>query len=427
MAIAYLVNQYPKVSHSFIRREILALENLGVSVARLAIRTCADELVDPGDQAELAKTQVILDRGLAGLASAFLRTVVNQPLAVLRAGAIALRMGWRSHRLLHHLVYLAEACLLREKLIAQNIHHVHAHFGTNSTTVALLSSVLGDLSYSFTVHGPEEFDRPERLSLPEKIRRAKFVVAVSSFGRSQLWRWCMSDPSSKDFTTAQWNKVHVVHCAVEDAYLSAPLTPPPSSPQLVCVGRLSEQKGHGVLLQAAGNLASEGVDFKLVLVGDGPLRSQVEAMIVDLGLRSHVEITGWASSAVVEAHLLKSKALVLPSFAEGLPVVLMESLALGRPVVSTYVAGIPELVEPQVTGWLVPAGCVDALTDSLREVLQADTVLLTEMGKQGRARVLQQHCALTEAHKLAVLMGETVIETCLQPSAIALETDKVAL
>lgn len=398
MAIAYLVNQYPKVSHSFIRREILALEALGLSVSRFAIRTCADELVDPADVQELEKTQVILARGVRGLISGFLRTALQQPLPLLRVMAIALQMGWRAHRLPQHLAYLAEACILQQHLAQQGITHLHAHFGTNSTSVAFLAHQLSGVPYSFTAHGPEEFDRPEALSLPQKICHAEFVVAVSSFGRSQLMRWCAA---------ANWHKLQVVHCAVEDAFLSIPLTPPPAVPNLVCVGRLSEQKGHLLLLQAAARLAAEGLAFKLVLVGDGELRSPIETLIQDLHLQNHIEITGWASGATVQHHLLNSRALVLPSFAEGLPVVLMEALAVGRPVVSTYVAGIPELVEPGVTGWLVPAGCVDALTQTLRTVLSASPQDLQRMGAAGRQRVMQHHHALTEAQHLLHLLQPT--------------------
>lgn len=411
MTIAYLVNQYPKVSHSFIRREILALEAGGTPIARFSVRSCGGELVDPSDLAELHKTEVILSRGIPGLARGFIQTALAHPRQFLKALAFTLKISRRGQRgLAHHLAYLAEACILRRELHLQGITHVHAHFGTNSTTVAMLCHALGGPTYSFTVHGPEEFDRPEALLLPEKIRRAAAVVAISAFGKSQLMRWC---------DAADWRKIQVVHCGVDEEFLTQSTTPVAETRQLVCVGRLSEQKGHLLLLEAIAPLAAEGIPFKLVLVGDGELRPQVEAAIAQYGLQSHVEITGWASSAEVRQHIVNSRALVLPSFAEGLPVVLMEALALARPVVSTYVAGIPELVEPGRSGWLVPPGAVEDLTAALREVLLTDSETLSAMGEQGRSRVFQQHNAATEARKLAALFQQIETEARLS-EAIAL-------
>jgi Glycosyltransferase len=411
MTIAYLVNQYPKVSHSFIRREILALEAGGTPVARFSVRSCSGELVDPADQAELHKTQVLLARGVSGLLTGLIQTALAHPRQFLKALAFTLSVSRRGQRgLAHHLAYLAEACILRREFALQGITHVHAHFGTNSTTVAMLCHALGGPTYSFTVHGPEEFDRPEALLLPEKIRRAAAVVAISAFGKSQLMRWCEA---------ADWRKIQVVHCGVDEEFLTQAATPVPETPQLVCVGRLSEQKGHLLLLEAIAPLANEDLPFKLVLVGDGELRPQVEAAIAQHSLQSHVEITGWANSAEVRQHILSARALVLPSFAEGLPVVLMEALALARPVVSTYVAGIPELVEPGRSGWLVPPGSVEELTAALREVLQADPKTLSAMGEQGRSRVVQQHNAATEARKLAALFQQIEAEA-RRSEAIAL-------
>lgn len=411
MTIAYLVNQYPKVSHSFIRREILALEAGGTPVARFSVRSCSSELVDLDDQAELLKTQVLLARGVFGLLTGLIQTALAHPGQFLKALAFTLRISRRGQRgLAHHLAYLAEASILRRELALRGITHIHAHFGTNSTTVAMLCHALGGPTYSFTVHGPEEFDRPEALLLSEKIRRAAAVVAISAFGKSQLMRWC---------DAADWRKIQVVHCGVDEEFLTQAATPVPETQQLVCVGRLSEQKGHLLLLEAIAPLAAEGIPFKLVLVGDGELRPQVEAAIAQYGLQSHVEITGWASSAEVRQHILKARALVLPSFAEGLPVVLMEALALARPVVSTYVAGIPELVEPGRSGWLVPPGAVEDLTAALRQVLQADSETLSAMGKHGRSRVFQQHNATTEARKLAALFQQIETEARLS-KAIAL-------
>ncbi|MEG3842554.1 glycosyltransferase family 4 protein [Microcoleus sp. herbarium14] len=395
MIIAYLVNQYPKVSHSFVRREVAAVETCGLKVARFSIRSCESELVDGADKLEQELTKVILGIGVKGLVLALLRVALTKPARFLEALRLTFKVGWHSERgIILHLAYLAEACVLLNWFAEQGIAHVHAHFGTNSTTVAMLCRVLGGPTYSFTVHGPEEFDKATLLSLEDKIQRSTFVAAVSSFGKSQLFRWC-------DRTL--WSKIHVIHCGVDAAFLVHPHVPIPAAPRLVCIGRLSEQKGHLLLLEAAHLLAVEGLDFKLVFVGDGPLRSEIEQQIAQLKLQNHIEITGWASSEQVREQLLASRAMVLPSFAEGLPVVIMESLALNRPVISTYVAGIPELVEPGVCGWLVPPGSAEVLAIAMRAALEAPLEKLEEMGKAGAERVAQQHNVDLEAKKLVAL------------------------
>ncbi|MCC0178508.1 glycosyltransferase [Waterburya agarophytonicola K14] len=396
MKIAYLVHFYPKVSHSFVRREIAALEEMGISVDRFSIRSCASELVDAADISELAKTKIVLDTSKLVLLLSLLQVLISRPIRFLKAFKLTCQIGWGSDRgLLRNLMYLAEACLLLKWFKEEDISHLHAHFGINPAAVAMLCNTLGGPSYSFTVHGPKEFDSATGLALSEKINRAKFVVAISSFGKSQLYRWC---------DRSNWSKIHVVHCGLDKMFLNAPYQPIPDQQQLVCVGRLCEQKGQLLLVEAAGKLAQEGLDFKLVLVGNGPLRKEIEALAIQLNIKDKVEITGWASNSEVQRHILASKAMVLPSFAEGLPVVIMEALALGRPVLSTYVAGIPELVQPDC-GWLVYAGSVDDLTVKMRTVLQLPIDELEKMGKVGIQRVAQYHDVKQEALKLGNLLN----------------------
>lgn len=400
MRIAYLVNQYPKVSHSFVRREVAAVETCGLKVARFSIRSCESELVDGADKLEQELTKVILGIGIQGLVSSLLRVAITRPVKFLEALRLTFKVGWHSDRgTILHLAYLAEACVVLNWFSEQEIAHVHAHFGTNSTTVAMLCRVLGGPTYSFTVHGPEEFDKATLLALEEKIKRSTFVAAVSSFGKSQIFRWC---------DRSLWSKIHVIHCGVDAAFLVHPHVPIPAAPRLVCIGRLSEQKGHLLLLEAAHLLAVEGLDFKLVFVGDGPLRSDIEKQIAEYGLQKHIEITGWASSEQVREQLLAARAMVLPSFAEGLPVVIMEALALNRPVISTYVAGIPELVEPGVCGWLVPPGSAEKLAIAMGAALQAPLEKLEEMGKAGAERVARQHNIDLEAKKLIALFQQAI-------------------
>ncbi len=398
--VAYLINQYPKVSHSFIRREIAGIEACGIQVTRFSIRSCITELVDEADKLELEQTRVVLGIGIVGLLLSLLRVTITKPIRFLQALWLTLRLSRCSEQsILHHLAYLAEACVLLHWFSDSDVAHVHAHFGTNSTTVAMLCRAIGGPPYSFTAHGPEEFDKVKALALAEKVKRAAFVVTVSSFGKSQLYRWCAGE---------QWSKIHVVHCGVDHGFLTQAFITVPTEPRLVCVGRLCEQKGQLLLLNAASQLAAESLRFKLVLVGDGPLRTEIEALISQLGLQDNVEITGWASNSEVRQHILASRAMVLPSFAEGLPVVIMEALALGRPVISTYVAGIPELVKSDVCGWLVSPGSVEALTTAMRTALQLPVEKLEQMGIAGAERVSQRHNAAVEAGKLAALFRSSI-------------------
>jgi len=395
--IAYLINQYPMASQTFIRREIAAMEADGSPVRRYAIRGWDTPLVDDADRFEAEKTRRILDGGSGPLLAAFLKAALRSPRRFGRALAAALRLGRKSERgLIIHLVYLAEACVLCDWTQRDRIDHLHVHFGTNSTAVAMLCRLLGGPPYSFTVHGPEEFDRPLALSLPEKIRHAAFVVCICSFGRSQLWRWA-------DF--ADWPKVHVVHCGLDQSYLATAPSPPPSAARLINIGRLSEQKGQLVLVEAAARLRSQGREFEIVIIGGGPFKQAIEERIRKLNLGAHVKLAGWLSGPQVQEQLLNSRGLVLPSFAEGLPVVIMESLAVGRPVISTYVAGIPELVQPGETGWLVPAGDVDQLAAAMAAMLDAPIEELERMGRNGVQRVARDHNVAIEAGKLRELIG----------------------
>lgn len=410
LRIAYLVNQYPKVSHSFIRREILALERQGFQVLRIAVRGWKDALVDEEDLQERSRTRYILQGGLVPLLLATMKTLIASPIRFMAALCLAMRMGWRAARPLPaHMVYLAEACRMLPWLRTFGAEHVHAHFGTNSAEVVMLAHALGAPPYSFTVHGPEEFDKPEFLGLAEKIRRAAFVVAISSYGRSQLYRW---------IPHRHWPKVKVVHCGLEEAFHEIAPVAMPAGRRLVCVGRLCEQKGQLLLIEAMRTMSAEGHQIELVLAGDGEMRSEIEALIAAYGLAHRVRITGWINSAQVREEILSSQALILPSFAEGLPVVIMEAMALRRPVLTTFVAGIPELVLPGENGWLFPAGDRDGLVAAMKDFLSRSPDELQHMGDSARTRVLERHSIDTEAERLAQAFRSAIHDN-LQRSPIA--------
>ena len=395
--VAYIINTYPMPSHSFIRREIHALERQGLKVQRFAMRGETSQLVDPADIAEDNRTEHVLELGSVKLFLETVRQAFVSPGRALAALKLAIKMSRQSEAgLFRHLAYFVEACHIARRCRTLDINHLHAHFGTNSATVAMLTHILSGLPYSFTVHGPEEFDKPAAIGLAEKIKRAAFTVAVSSYGRSQLYRWTKYE---------DWNRIHVVHCGVEPQHFSKPEPLPDGGVRLVSVGRLVEQKGQLLLLEAVAQLRDELPNLHLTLVGDGDMRKEVEASIKAHGLESHVTVTGWVDEHRVRAELAAAHALVLPSFAEGLPVVVMEAMAAGRPVIATYIAGMPELVEPGKTGWLVPAGSVSALAATIRKMAKAPSDQLATMGLAGRARVLLAHNSDTEAGRLATLVA----------------------
>lgn len=397
MKICYLVNQYPKISHTFIRTEISLLEALGTSVKRVSVRPSPDELIDPEDREEQACTEVILEHP-AGILGSVLHACLK-PAALLRSVALAIRTGRRSDRgLFRHMIYVAEACYLKQFCDRHGIEHVHAHFGTNPADVAMFTNALGGPPFSFTVHGPEEFDRQTSINLAEKIRRASQVITISSFGRAQVWR---VTPHS------DWDRVNIVRCGVNPSFLNEAPTPLPMRRRLLCVGRLSEQKGQHLLLEAAAALRDRLPDFEIVLAGDGELRSSLESTIRRLSLQANVRITGWQTAEQIRQQLRECRALVLPSFAEGLPIVIMEALALGRPVISTYIAGIPELVIPGESGWLVPAGSVAPLVEAMEQALTAEPSQLEQMGARGRDAVLAHHDATCNAAQLMALFEQS--------------------
>ncbi|HUR28088.1 MAG TPA: glycosyltransferase family 4 protein [Planctomycetota bacterium] len=395
MKIAYLTNQYPKTSHTFIRREIAGVEAAGIEVERISVRATEEQLVDPRDREERARTRVILAHGALGLLPSVFATFLRQPLRAFSTLLTALAMGRGSQRgSLRHLAYFAEACVLVRWMKAGAIDHVHVHFATNPATVALLCRDLGGPPFSFTTHGSADFRVTTHIGLRKKIDRARFVVAVCEDGKKRL---LACTPAGQE------GKLYVVCCGVDDAFLAATPTAVPQAARFVCIARLSSEKGIAVLLRAARMLADEGYAFELALVGDGPERAALEALASRLRLTAHVRFEGWKSGAEVRDYVLASRALVLPSLSEGLPVVIMEALALRRPVICTTVGGVAELVKDGLCGWLVSPGSETELARAMRAALRSTPEQLEAMGRNGAERVAERHDAGTRARELTQL------------------------
>ncbi|MGP3724822.1 glycosyltransferase [Cereibacter sphaeroides] len=395
MRLGYLVNTYPRASYSFIRREIRALERAGHCIHRFAIRSERPSLAETADLDEDRATEHLVEVPPLRLALSALGWLLLRPRRASRGIRLAARCGTQGGRL-RHLVFLVFAAHLARRARTLGLTHIHAHFGGAAASVAMLAEVLGGPRFSFTVHGPDEFDSPVALNLPIKMHRSAFTVAVSSYGRSQLYRW--AEP-------ADWRRIHVVHCGIEPEAFPESLPLPASGPRLVAVGRLAEQKGYALLVEAIALAAPTLPDLHLTLVGDGPLRGLIEEMIAERDLARRITLTGWTDETRVRHELAAAQALILPSFAEGLPMVVMEAMAAGRPVIGTLVAGIPELVLPEETGHLVPAGDAQALARAIERLADTPLEVLTEMGRVARLRVLERHDINREASRLAQLIA----------------------
>jgi len=219
-----------------------------------------------------------------------------------------------------------------------------------------------------------------------------------------------------------WPKLKVIHCGLEKSFYDVPAAPLPANGPLVCVGRLCAAKGQRLLLEVVARLVGAGIPVRLVLAGDGPMRPELEGRIAQLGLGEHVRITGWISSDQVRDEILAARALVLPSFAEGLPVVIMEAMALRRPVLTTYIAGIPELVRAGENGWLFPAGSIEAMEQALRECLTQPIEVLQKMGDAGFERVTHRHSIDFGATRLATLFRASQAVPTVQGSLTSLSS-----
>jgi colanic acid/amylovoran biosynthesis glycosyltransferase len=399
MRIGYLMNSYPMTSTTFIRGEIEALEEMNVEIKRYAIRHWDQKLVDPKDIAESARTEYLLSGNAARLIVQLFTEICTNLFGLMRTlGPWLAQLRHSDGSLVKHVAYLMEAIRLRRLTKRDRIPHLHVHFSTNSAAVAMLTKLLGGPSYSFTAHGPDEFHDRSSGGLYLKIKHADFVVAISNFCKVQL-----VSHSAMDF----WNRIHIVRCGIQFDELAASAELFDGNQTLVCVGRLCVQKGQLLLPAAAALLRADFPGLKIVLIGDGPIRAQLEQLIAQHGVGEVIELRGWQSNVEVRATMLKSRALLLPSFAEGLPVVIMEALALGRPVISTYIAGIPELVDPGC-GWLVPSGSEPELATAIRLALVADVPHLRELGLEGRRRVARNHDIRTNAGQLRELLTATL-------------------
>jgi glycosyltransferase involved in cell wall biosynthesis len=405
LTLAYVTGQYGRPTDTFMRDEVAALREVGHTVHTFSIRHPPEPPVDAAVSAERATTDYVLTHGLARLAGEAGALAVRRPVRLGRAAALATRITWPGLRgRLWPAAYLVEAAYMARRLEALGVQHLHDHITEGSAAVAMLASALSGIPFSMTAHGIGEVDRAPILALDEKVARASFVTAVSQYMRAQIVRWARPE---------HWDKIRVVRCGVPRHLLEREPTTPPDTHRLVAVGRIEEEKGHLSLVEAAARVREP---LEVVIVGDGPLRPAVEDRIRALGAGNRVRLAGRLPHAELIEVVADSRALVQPSFAEGMGVSIMEAFALGRPVIGTRVGGIPELVEPGGTGWLVAPGEPAELARAMTEVLATPVDELGRLGLAGRERVVANHDGAKEAAQLAALFEASVRGELTAPS-----------
>jgi glycosyltransferase involved in cell wall biosynthesis len=419
--VAYLVSQYPALSHAFIETEVAALRELGVEVHTFSVRPSRPaELLTERARAEAAATEVLLGSP-AALVRALLALLRRSPGAVLTGLRVALTTGEPTlRRRVRQLFYLAEAIVLWWEMCRRRLTVVHVHLANNGADVGRLAATLGTAvdgpdagwRWSLAMHGPTEFEDRTRFDLAAKVASASTIACITDFCRSQVMRLLPPE---------EWGKTSVVRMAVDagrfrptgdDGGLRAG---PGEALHVLTVGRLVPEKGAPVLVEAVALARAKGVPVRLSVVGAGPLATQLAAQAESAGVADAVELVGPVGQEDLPDRYRAADVFCLPSFAEGLPVVLMEAMASGLPVVTTAIAGIPELVEDHRTGLVVPAGRADLVADALVE-LAGDPALRRRLGEAGRAAVLQRHDPVVNARLLLDLWDRAAGAGWLPPA-----------
>jgi len=365
LRIAYLNTQYPSLSHTFIEREIRAVRARGIEVHTFSINNPRPQDVLGERHAQEAKGTYILKPSLLKLLLSLPGAKLRWPigyLKALKASQTLFPPGIKSR--LTSLGYLFEAARLAVELNRRNLRHIHVHMANNGAAVALLACIIDPrLSYSLSIHGSAEFFDVHRLNLREKTQRATFVRCISNFCKAQVMAW--SNPPA-------WDRFHVVHCAVDPDVL----TPVPSrkglgegsSLRLITVGRLDPIKGYPLLLDALATVVKTNPNVHLTMVGSGSMDKVLRDKVASLDLANHVTMPGAISAEKLPAALDQHDCLIVSSFMEGVPVVLMEAMSKEMLVISTAVGGVPELVTHNQNGLIIPPGSVDSLANAILDL-----------------------------------------------------------
>lgn len=402
--VGYLASRYPAVSHTFIQREVMALRSAGVDVRTLTIhRADPDELLTDDDRSADRSTFAVLPISPGRLVRCHLESFGRSPIRYVSAFLRSQRGSAPGvHARVWQLFYFAEAMVVHAHCQRTGIRHLHAQFADVATDVARIVTWRGGRgwSWSMALHGSVEFFDVQRNRLPHKVMDAMHVRTISYFGRSQVLA-CVDEQ--------HWHKVHMVRVGLDLSAYPAMEHPPDGELRILCVGRLIPSKGQSLLIEAVAELQRRGIPTRAVLVGDGPNRANLSRLATRLGVGDRIELTGALGQDALPRRYAEAHVFCLPSFAEGLPVVLMEAMATGRPVVATSIMGVGELVTDGVHGRLVPPGRVEDLVSALAE-LAGDEQARKRMGSAGRRRVVDEYDVRASAAQLREIFMATVSE-----------------
>ncbi|MTB72267.1 glycosyltransferase [Arsenicicoccus sp. MKL-02] len=409
LRVAYLVSKYPALSHTFIEREIDGLRGQGIDVVTFTVRPCPEgELSSSTMRSEATRTRPIIGAPKWHWARAHLGLMRRRGDVWWKGLRIALSTGRLEPRSrLWQLFYFGEAVVLYDYMRRDGLRHLHVHMANVAADVARLVTALGQAEdgptggwrWSLTIHGPGEFEMVEQWDVPAKLRAAQGVSVISDFGRSQLMR--LVEPE-------HWAKMSKVRMTVEPTVfkgLSAERAHRSGPLRVLYVGRLVPQKGGPVLVDALALLSERGVDFTARLIGTGELLETLQRQISAAGLADRVHLVGPVGQDDILEQYAWADVFALPSFQEGLPVVLMEAMATELPVVTTRIAAVSELVEDHLSGRVVHAGRADLVADALTELADHPDRRL-EMGKRGRQAVLAGFTPATASPAMAAFMRE---------------------
>lgn len=393
LRIGYLISKYPAVSHTFILREIAAVRQRGIAVEVASINEAGGrQAMTQAEMDEAASTFYVKRAGAMGALKALAALGLRNPGKLFAGIGLAFKLGrMEPRRTLLCMFYLAEAAILAEWMRDRSLNHLHVHFATPAATVALLLKEIAPITFSMMVHGPDEFYDVSSYYLAEKITAARFVVCISFFAQSQLMK--LSSGS-------EWQKFDIARLGVDCSHFAPrPFRASPGVFEILCVGRLVAAKGQRILIEAAEQLARLGRSFQLRFVGDGPDRSELERLVGSKGLSAHVRFEGPVNQDRIREFYRQADLFALASFAEGIPVVLMEAMAMEIPCVSTAINGIPELIRDGVDGLLVAPSDADGLAAALARLMD-EPALRESIGKAGRQRVLESYEISASADRL---------------------------
>ena len=378
MRIAYLLSEFPHIRHSYLLREIRGLRKLGCDIQVVAIR-CDSRLLDEYTQEEReekAATYYVLKESVVSILRMHLVTLLTRPRGYASGLAAALRYGrFDPMRTLYGLFYFIEAVVAGWWITRRKLSHVHTHY---ASTVAWMMSRVFKIPISMTIHGSGEFDDTAGFRLREKVDISEFVIAISNFCQSQVMRVV---PDS------QWNKIEICRLGVDLENFSArPFRSVPQPFELLCVGGMARPRSFHVLIQALAQLKRQGRNILLRFVGDGPDRGTLQRLANDLGIADRVKFEGWQDQDKILALYQRADMFVFSSFAEGIPVVLMEAMAMEIPCIAPQIAGIPELVRDGVNGILVAASDEQQVVGAVARLMD-DMELRRKMGEAARRQI----------------------------------------